>query len=336
MIREHLITIFRPLPGLAMACAVAIVALLTKEVPYISLINPIVLAVIFGMILSSIFGVTDAARPGLTLAAKFLLRISIVFLGLQITLFELVQVGAAAIVICAAALISTFFFTKWLGHRLGVDAGLTELLAAGTAVCGASAILATNTVTRARDGDVAYSLGCITVFGTLSIIVYPLIMRALEMPQDLYGFWAGASIHEVAQVVAAAFQGGPEAAHIATIVKLARVLMLAPLILMIGYRRSRNGLTSAKIPLLPWFIVGFIALVVLGSVIEISPRARYLAASTTSTLFTIALAALGLLTHLQTVTARGWKPLLVGAAAWAFIAGFSIACITAARMVGWL
>lgn len=319
-----------------MACAVATAALMTKEVPYIALINPIVLAVIFGMILSSMFGVPDAARPGLTLAAKFLLRVSIVLLGLQITVLELVQVGTAAIVICAASLISTFFFTKWLGHRLGVDAGLTELLAAGTAVCGASAILATNTVTRARDGDVAYSLGCITVFGTLSIIIYPLIMRAFEMPQDIYGFWAGASIHEVAQVVAAAYQGGPDATHTATIVKLARVLMLAPLILLIGYRRSRNEPPSAKLPLLPWFIVGFIALVLLGSVIEISPQSRHLAASTTSALFTIALAALGLLTHLQTVTARGWKPLLVGASAWTFIATFSVACITTARMMGWL
>ena len=324
------------LPGIALACLVAAAALLTKQMPYISLINPIVLAVAFGMIVSTVFGVPAVAEPGLAFAARFFLRISIVLLGLQITLSELVHIGASAIMICAAALVATFLFTKWLGKRLGVDAGLTELLAAGTAVCGASAIVATNTVTRAREGDVAYALGCITVFGTLSILLYPIIMRALNLPQDFYGFWAGASIHEVAQVVAAAFQGGAESAHIATIVKLARVLMLAPLILIIGFRHSRRVEALAPVPLLPWFVVGFIALAVLGSFVTISPYTRHLAGTATGMLFTVALAALGLSTHLQSVTARGYKPLVVGAGAWVFIAVFSILCVAAARELGLL
>jgi uncharacterized integral membrane protein (TIGR00698 family) len=325
------------LPGLTMACLIAGAAFAARQIPYVSLINPIVLAVAFGMALSSVFGVPMAARPGLEFAARSLLRISIVLLGLQITFAELVQVGAAAIIVCAVALIATFVFTKWLGRLLGVDAGLTELLASGTAVCGASAIVATNTVTRAPESDVAYALGSITLFGTLSIILYPIIMQQSHLPADLYGFWAGASIHEVAQVVAAAFQGGPEAGNSATIVKLARVLMLAPLIIAIGFRQSHDlRPTAAPVPLLPWFIVGFVALVAFGSMIEVPPNARQIAATTTSFLFAVALAALGLSTHLQAVTARGWKPLVVGAGAWIFIASVSMACIVAARMLGFL
>lgn len=138
-------------------------------------------------------------------------------------------------------------------------------------------------------------------------------------------------------MVAAAFQGSPKAAHFATIVKLARVLMLAPLIIIIGFGRSRHLPTDAPpVPLLPWFVVGVIAFVVLGSIVPVSPDARHIAGTTTGVLFTIALAALGLSTHLQSVTARGYKPLVVGAGAWVFIASFALACVAAARALGWL
>ena len=324
-------------PGLAGACAVAAAAFAAKQIPYVSMINPIVLAVAIGMTIASVFGVPAMAQPGLKFAARFLLRISIVLLGLRITLLEIAQVGVPAILVCAASLVATFVFTRWLGRWLGVDAGLTELLASGTAVCGASAIVATNTVTRASEGDLAYALGSITLFGTLSIVLYPIIMREIDLPPILYGFWAGASVHEVAQVVAVGFQGGAEAGHAATIVKLARVLMLAPLILAISFNRSRRLQPSdVKAPLLPWFIVGFVALVVLGSLTEIPGNVRQAAGSITGILFTIALAALGLSTHLHAVTARGLKPLLAGAGAWIFIASFSLICILVGRMMGWL
>ena len=130
---------------------------------------------------------------------------------------------------------TTFIFTIWFGRVIGANAKLVELLAAGTSVCGASAIIATNAITQADDGDVAYALGSITFFGTLAVITYPILMVVMNLSAGEYGLWTGASIHEVAQVVAAGFQGRSDAGNTATIVKLVRVLMLAPLLMALSW-----------------------------------------------------------------------------------------------------
>jgi uncharacterized integral membrane protein (TIGR00698 family) len=116
-------------------------------------------------------------------------------------------------------------FTIWFGKLIGVDRKLTELIAAGTSICGASAVIATNTVTNTHGEDVAYAVACVTIFGSLSMLAYPLLPILLHLDPQAYGLWAGASIHEIAMVVAAAFQNGQAARQFGTIAKLSRVMM---------------------------------------------------------------------------------------------------------------
>lgn len=312
------------LPGLLLATAIAAIAVSPKLIWPVPIINPIVIAVVLGMSVSALIGVPASAKPGLAFASKTLLRISIVLLGLQLTFGELVKVGAIAVVLCAFVLVATFLFTKWLGRFLNIDSDLAELLASGTAVCGASAVIATNTLTRASDSDVAYALGCITIFGTLSILTYPFVMTGLGLTPELYALWTGASVHEVAQVVAASSQGGPEAVILATVVKLARVLMLAPLILIISAMRHIAQPASGRTQLFPWFIVGFVLLIIIGSAFEVPSQIRQAAGTVTTFIFTIALAALGISTHFRSLTARGWRPVFVAAGAWLFVSTLAL------------
>ena len=169
-----------------------------------------------------------------------LLRLAIMLLGFQLSLHQIQQVGGIGFLIVATTLVCTFLFTVWLGKMLGVDPKLTELLAAGTSICGASAVVATNTVTDGTDEDVAYAIAVVTALGTASVVLYPLASAAMAMPASSYGLWTGASIHEIAQVIAAAFQGGPVSAQYGTISKLSRVMLLAPVVFLLGYLADRK------------------------------------------------------------------------------------------------
>ena len=156
--------------------------------------------------------------------------------------------------VIATTLFATFIFTKWFGRLIGVDRKLAELIAAGTSICGASAVIATNTVTEAHDEDVAYAVACVTVFGSLAMFLYPALPGVLHLDTRAFGLWSGASIHEIAQVVAAAFQVGKESGEYGTIAKLTRVTMLAPLVIGLGLlashrqRRHRQESTRMRVP----------------------------------------------------------------------------------------
>lgn len=162
------------------------------------------------------------------------LRVAIILLGLQLSLSQLTVVGGVGLAIIAVTLVATFLFTVWLGGLLNIDCKLAQLIGAGTSICGASAVIATSTVTRSSDEDVAYAVACVTVFGSVSMLLYPVLPGLLQLTPHAFGLWAGASIHEIAQVVAAAFQNGPDAGNFGTIAKLSRVMLLAPMILAIG------------------------------------------------------------------------------------------------------
>ncbi len=177
--------------------------------------------------------------------------------------------------VIAATLAATFVVTTLLGRLLGVEAKLTQLIAAGTSICGASAVIATNSVTEGSDEDVAYAVACVTVFGSLSMFLYPVLPALLHLDPHRYGLWAGASIHEIAQVVAATFQNGREAGDFGTIAKLSRVALLAPMVILLGLvaarRRPQGARPAGGIPV-PWFVLGFLALIGVNSVGLVSGR----------------------------------------------------------------
>ncbi|NDE87649.1 MAG: putative sulfate exporter family transporter, partial [Gammaproteobacteria bacterium] len=174
----------------------------------ISRISPLMLAILLGMLVRNLLGRPEIARAGIALCLRAPLRTGIVLLGLQVTLAEILGIGFAGLAILTFALLGTFFFTLWLGERLGVRSGLTMLIATGTGICGASAIVAANTVVRDTEEAVAYALATVTLFGTIAMFSYPVLGGMLPLDARAYGLWTGASVHEVAQVVAAGFARG--------------------------------------------------------------------------------------------------------------------------------
>ncbi|MFD2181000.1 YeiH family protein [Rhodoplanes azumiensis] len=324
-------------PGLALAGAVAALALALRQVPGVAVLSPMILAIVVGIAVRNLVGTPAAAQPGLGFAMRPVLRAAIVLLGLQLTVADIVELGWSSVAILAATLAATFLFTLWLGRRLGVEPGLARLVAAGTSICGASAVVAANTAARAPDEDVAYAVACVTLFGSLAMVLYPLLPEVLHLGPRAYGLWAGASIHEIAQVLAAAFQAGGEAGHVGTIAKLSRVMMLAPVVLLLGLWIARRGGTTeaggagagtarAKPPV-PWFVFGFLGLCGVNSVIVIDPVTRSWIVLATTVLLTVALAAMGLETDVRKLAAKGLRPLALGAAATLFIALFSLGLV---------
>jgi uncharacterized integral membrane protein (TIGR00698 family) len=318
--------------GLLLTIAIAATAFALRLIPGLAIASPMIIAVGIGIAANAAVGLPMWARAGIAFVLRRVLRFAIVLLGLQLTAAQVMDVGATGIGIIVATLATTFIFTVWLGRILGVDRKLTELIAAGTSICGASAIIATNTVTRARGEDAAYAVACVTVLGSIAMFVYPLLAGLLPLDPHAYGLWAGASIHEVAQVAAAAFQGGPEAGEVGTVTKLSRVIFLAPLIMTLGALAMRraspddDGKAAPSTPV-PWFVLGFAALILLNSFVPLPPEAKSAAGTLTTFLLTMALAAMGLQTDIARLRDRGIRPLLLGLGATLFIAGFSLTLV---------
>lgn len=326
-------TIRTTLPGLLLAAAVAISAYLVRQLPGMATFSPLILAIMLGIAFHNLVGTPSAAKPGVAFSLRQLLRIAIVLLGLQLTVTQVIDVGGRGIGIIAATLVATFAFTVWMGKLLGVDRKLAQLIAAGTSICGASAVIATNTVTDAHDEDVAYAVACVTVFGSVAMFTYPLLPGLLHLDSHAFGLWSGASIHEIAQVVAVAFQDGQKAGQFATIAKLSRVMLLAPVVIALGLmarsdsKNDRTASVSSARPPLPWFVLGFVALVGVNSLIAIPAETKIWIAAATTFLLSVALAAMGLETDIRKLMAKGIRPALLGALAFLFIASFSLVLI---------
>jgi uncharacterized integral membrane protein (TIGR00698 family) len=194
--------------------------------------------------------------------------------------------------------------------------------------------MATNTVTDAHDEDVAYAVACVTIFGSVAMFIYPLLPGLLHLDPHAFGLWTGASIHEIAQVVAAAFQDGQKAGEFGTIAKLSRVMLLAPIVIAMGLAAARDvkktksdTTPSSARPPMPWFVLGFVALVGVNSMVTIPGDAKAWIVAATTFLLSVALAAMGLETDISKLAAKGFRPALLGAFAFLFIAGFSLALI---------
>jgi uncharacterized integral membrane protein (TIGR00698 family) len=315
------------LPGLLLAFGVAATALGLHALPGVSALSPMILSIFLGIAFHNFVGTPTWAKAGVVFSLRRILRLAIVLLGLQLTAQQVVAVGGTGLAVIVITLLATFMVTTWVGRLLGVDARLAQLIAAGTSICGASAVIATNTVTDASDEDVAYAVACVTVFGSVAMFGYPLLLEMLHLTPHSYGLWAGSSIHEIAQVVAAAYQDGAQAGDSATIAKLTRVMMLAPVVLSLGLLpRSRGNEARAKVPM-PWFVLGFIGLIIVNSLFPIPTAIKSPVGVITTFGLSVALAAMGLETDVRKLRAKGLQPFLLGLIAFLFISGFSLLLI---------
>lgn len=326
----------RWLPGLALTLAIAVIALLLREIPGLSVLTPLSLAVLLGITIGNACALPASVQAGVVFAGRRILRLAIMLLGFQLSAMQIVAVGLDSLFIVGSVVAITFITTCWMGSLLGVDRKLAELIAAGTSICGASAVVAMNSVSRSHEEDVIYAVGSVTVFGTILMFVLPACAHELGLDARDFGIWAGASIHEIAQVTGAALQFSKEAGEAGVVVKLTRVLMLAPLILICGLwlrdrKQADHGSTSP--PAFPLFVLGFLAAAVLNSVVPLPDDARASLTTVTAFLMSMALAALGLQTDFRKLKAKGIRPLVLGALATLLIVGLSLGLLFARTLV---
>ena len=328
------------LPGLYLVIAVAIVARYTQGLipwpPISRAISEVFIAVILGLHVRAFIGFGPRFAPGVQFALQRILRLGIILLGLRLSLQDVVGTGVSALLLILLCMTLALGLAYVLGKALGAPRRLALLIGVGAAICGNSAIVATAPVIEAQDEQVSIAVATITCFGTLAVIFYPLIGVLLGASDQAFGLWAGTAILDTSQVVAAGAAFSERARDVATIVKLVRNTLMAPLIVVIGlfYARAMNrraGTQRARLSfakIVPWFVIGFLSLVLArttGVALGIVPQdvshpgsltgaATFLKALDEVAKFAIlmALSAIGLGADMGAVRRTGVKPVLVG------------------------
>ncbi|WGD42216.1 YeiH family protein [Streptomyces cathayae] len=326
-------------PGLALA-AIGVAAAFGVHalVPAVPVLTA---AVVLGVVVAHLPGVAPlvrgAARPGLSMAGKRLMRLGIVLLGLRLSLGDVAGLGWQTLVMVVGVVLVTFFGTQWLGRRIGLSDSLSLLVATGYSICGASAIGAVSGMLGKDRGDkryeaeVASSVALVTLCGTLAIAVLPLLKTPLGLDATEFGRWVGAGVHDVGQVVATAQTAGPQALTEGVLVKLIRVAMLAPLVAGVALSRRKNAGhpvdgDGRRPALLPLFVVGFLAMVVLRSTGLLGSGVLDAADTVQELLLAAALLGLGSAVHLPTLARSGGPRMaLLGLGSWLVVAAAAYA-----------
>ena len=326
----------RHLPGLVMAVAVAAIAFILESLVknYTSVVvSPLVIAVVLGALISNLGFLPENCRIGLGFSARNLLRLGIVLLGLQLSFAQVRELGVPGLALVIIVVAITFTGTQWLGRKMGLSHGLSLLVATGFSICGASAIAAMRPVSDADDDDMAYAIALVTICGTLAIFVLPAVGEMIDFSGVRFGSWVGASVHDVAQTVATAASSNEDAQHAAIVVKLTRVMLLAPLVAGVSFARRRklnrantpqSGNPQTKLPpIVPLFIVGFIAAISLNSIFDLSPSVLDNAKWIEKSLLACALGGLGAGVDARKLRRVGSRPLVLGLISWVLIATLS-------------
>ena len=328
------------LNGILFVALFTIAAIQISEIGFIKklAISPLIIGIIIGMFYANTLRshIPKEWIAGIVFSSKQLLRFAIILYGFRITFQQIAEVGMAGLTVSTIMLSSTFILGWILGVKLfKLDRDTSILCAAGSSVCGAAAVLATEPVLNAKPYKSAVAVGVVIIFGTIAMFTYPAMFRAgiLDMDLSTYGIYVGGTVHEVAQVVAAAGAIGKEAADNAVIVKMTRVMMIAPLLIILGLIVSRNisqNPTDKKFKItIPWFAVWFIVMAGVNSFLvgfeNLKPIIEDINKVDTF-LLTMAMTALGMETNAAKFKQAGLKPILLGIvmAIWLMVAGYFV------------
>ncbi|GAA3925383.1 YeiH family protein [Luteimonas lutimaris] len=312
-------------PGLALAAAVAGAAMLAARLPALQALGmgALTLAIVFGIALgNSVFpAVAGRCGEGVDFAKGMLLRAGIVLYGFRLTFQDIAGVGVEGVAIAVVMVGTVFSLAVLLGTRVfKLDRETAMLIGAGSAICGAAAVMAAEPVVRAQPHKVSVAVATVVVFGTAGMFLYPWLYPHLGLGEHAFGVYAGSTIHEVAQVVVAGRAVGDVAGAAAVIEKMLRVMLLAPFLLVLSSRLSRGAGSGAKTGIVvPWFALLFVAVAGFNS-LQLMPASAVDALVRLDTvLLAMAMAALGLRTHAGAIRQAGIRPLLLAAALFAFL-----------------
>lgn len=331
----------RPLlPGLLLSAAIGAAAIALGELGWMQAhgLSALTIAIVLGIALgNTVFGrLAGNCGAGVAFTKQTLLRLGIILYGFRLTFQDIGQVGVAGMAIDALVLSSTFALAIVLGTRVfKLERNTALLIGAGSAICGAAAVMATEPVLKGRAEQVTVAVSTVVVFGTLAIFVYPLLYR-LNLEWHLlggaragFGVYIGSTVHEVAQVVAAGRAIGQDAANAAVIAKMVRVMMLAPFLLLLSAwvacerkpAAAKGRAEPAPRLAIPWFAFAFIAVVGFNSLALLPQPVVGAAVAVDTMLLAMAMAALGLTTHISAIRRAGVKPLMLAALLFCWLVG---------------
>ncbi|MFD8626347.1 YeiH family protein [Streptomyces hygroscopicus] len=312
-------------PVRSLVPGLSVVAVGTAAAFFLNTLVPAVSALTVAVVLGVAVGgrLPAGTREGLGWATKKFLRLGVVLLGLQLGLGEVFGLGAGKVLAVVVTVLVAFFGTLLLGRLIRVSRGLALMVATGFSICGASAIAAMDSVTESDKEDVATAVTLVTLYGSAAIALIPFVGQALGMSPERLGSWAGLSVHEVAQVVAAASPAGAGAVAIAVVIKLTRVVLLAPMVAGVSIVRRRRGETTAgKRPaIVPLFVLGFLAMMLVRSSGIVPPAALSVVKVVTTLLFAAALFGLGSGVRIGALLRAGRRGLVLGALSTLLVAG---------------
>jgi uncharacterized integral membrane protein (TIGR00698 family) len=313
-------------PGLlVVAAATGVAFLLARVVPGL---NASFAAVVLGALLVNLRLHPPALHPGTHLAGHQLLRLAVVLLGLQLGLPQLASLGAGGLAVVVVTVAGTFAGTRLLGRVLGLPPARALLVATGFAICGASAVAAMEEVAGGDDEDTAVAVALVTLCGSLAILLLPALRGPLGLDAVQFGSWVGASVHDVGQTVATASRV-PGALTAAVVVKLTRVVLLAPLVAAVGLSRSRRpaggGAPGRRPAVVPLFVLGFLAAVVVASTGVVPPTVLSAAHTAQTVLLTAALVGLGTGISASRLRRTGGRALALGLLSWLLVGALAYA-----------
>ena len=319
--------ILKTLPGIALSIGIAILALWLESLLPIHIIGAAVIAMFIGMILNYFLRNITFFNSGTKFASKKILKFAIILLGLSLNINTIFQVGKMSLLVMVFTLLTCFGGGYLIGKALKLNWKLSNLISAGTGICGGSAIAAIAPTIDADNNDVAYAMSATFLFDMAMILLFPIMGRALGMSDMAFGLWAGTAVNDTSSVVATGYAFSEAAGDFATMVKLTRTLSIIPTVLIFAFINLNLKRKEAKLnnadgselkaqfsikKIFPWFILGFVALSVVASIFTIPSAVVVHTKSASKLLMVSALAAIGLNTSFSSMKKSGIRPMIHG------------------------
>lgn len=324
------------LPGLGFVALLSAIAFWFASLPAVNALSlsPLIFGILIGGLMRNVLGslIRPSFQPGIIVSAKLVLRLAIILYGFRLTFGQIADVGVPGLFLDLIVVSFTLIIGTLIGvHLLGMDKDLAVLTSVGAAVCGAAAVVATEPVVRSQPHKTSVAVGTVVLFGTLSMFLYPIFYSFdfMAMPEEKFGVYIGATVHEVAHVVGAGGAIGPQASDTAVIVKMTRVILLVPTLVVLGWffsPKKNDGQSSAGQIVIPWFAVGFLAVIGFNSLGYLDATQVDLINRIDHFLLTMAMTALGLETRFESIRSVGSTPVLLAFIlfVWLVIGGYGL------------
>ena len=315
------------IPGIILSAVIAFLACWIEKILPIHLIGSAVIAMLIGMFLNHFLHNTTLFSDGLKFTSKKILKFAIILLGLSLNITTILHVGKMSLTVMIFTLLTCFGAGYFIGKALGLNWKLSNLISAGTGICGGSAIAAIAPTIDADDNDVAYAMSATFLFDMAMIVLFPIMGRALGMTDEAFGIWAGTAVNDTSSVVATGYAFSEGAGDFATMVKLTRTLAIIPTVIAFAFIQLNLKRKEAKATcqndssikanfsikkIFPWFIIGFVIMSCIASIFPIPATVISGTKALSKFLMVCALAAIGLNTSFSNMKKAGIRPMIHG------------------------